>query len=319
MAKISVIVPIYNSSKTIARCIESLLTQTFSDLEIILVNDGSNDSSLSVIKRYAANDARVIVLDKPNGGVSSARNAGLERATGEYIAFVDADDEALPELYESLAEKAEKENADMTFCRFIKKQADKETYPKEPLYLLKDKKMLPFFFSHPKITIMGSVWRILFKSSLAKQFRFDESVYIAEDLLFVLSCLNEAKTIALVDKFLYRYNAPSSLTIKYFKNDYIEQNKNLCLKFLSLLEKNQETICIRKQLFNTYTLCVCQTIRNVQQCKPILKTLMQDEFFKNAKKFRNYLSALRYSSMKEKIRYTLVYAKQFALLRQVLS
>lgn len=89
---ISVVVPVYNKSLYLAECIESIISQTYRNLEIILVNDGSSDNSLDICKMYEQLDERVIVVDKPNAGVSSARNAGLEIATGDYIGFVDADD-----------------------------------------------------------------------------------------------------------------------------------------------------------------------------------------------------------------------------------
>lgn len=99
---ISVIVPVYNVADFVARCIESILSQTYTDFELILVNDGSTDDSLAVISRYTS-DARVVILDKPNGGVSSARNAGIDAARGEVIVFVDGDDTVSPSYLADLA------------------------------------------------------------------------------------------------------------------------------------------------------------------------------------------------------------------------
>lgn len=90
--KISVIVPVYNVEKELPRCIESLLTQTYSNFELLLINDGSSDGSPEIMERYAEKDPRIRTLHKKNGGVSSARNRGLEQAKGEYVCFVDADD-----------------------------------------------------------------------------------------------------------------------------------------------------------------------------------------------------------------------------------
>jgi len=92
VAKVSIIVPIFNASDYLGRCVESLLKQTMKSLEIILVNDGSTDDSLQICHFYAKDDKRIRVIDKPNGGVSSARNLGLDVARGEYIGFVDPDD-----------------------------------------------------------------------------------------------------------------------------------------------------------------------------------------------------------------------------------
>ena len=99
MDVISVIVPIYNTEKYLAKCLDSLINQTFQSLEIILIDDGSIDNSGKICDEYALNDDRIKVIHKENGGVSSARNAGLDLATGSYIAFVDPDDYIDPDMY----------------------------------------------------------------------------------------------------------------------------------------------------------------------------------------------------------------------------
>ena len=110
MSKISVIVPVYNVQKYIDNCLKSLVTQTIKDIEIIIVNDGSKDNSEKIIEKY---------VEKENGGLSSARNYGLEYATGEYIAFLDSDDYVDCKMYEEMYNLAKKENADMVECDFI--------------------------------------------------------------------------------------------------------------------------------------------------------------------------------------------------------
>lgn len=116
MPKISVIVPIYNSEKFLKRCVESILAQTFNDIEVILVNDGSTDNSPSICEDYAKKDKRIVVINKPNGGLSSARNAGLDIAAGEYIGYVDSDDYIAPEMYGKLLAACESESADVAEC-----------------------------------------------------------------------------------------------------------------------------------------------------------------------------------------------------------
>ena len=104
MPKVSVIVPVYNAEKYLQECVDSILRQTLTDLELILVDDGSTDSSPAICDRYAEQDARVQVIHKPNGRAASARNAGLRAASGEYVAFVDSDDWISPEMYEKMLE-----------------------------------------------------------------------------------------------------------------------------------------------------------------------------------------------------------------------
>lgn len=114
MSKISVIVPIYNVEKYLRRCIDSIINQTYRNLEIILVNDGSLDGSLDICKRYEKLDSRIKLINKKNGGLSSARNEGLKIATGDYISFIDSDDWINEDMYESLLSNAIKYNADIS-------------------------------------------------------------------------------------------------------------------------------------------------------------------------------------------------------------
>lgn len=123
-SKISIIVPIYNTEKFLSKCIESLINQTHKNIEIILVNDGSRDSSYEICNKYKIIDERIQTIHKINGGVSSARNAGLSIATGEYITFVDSDDYISNEMYEKMLDIAMSENADIVECGYYR--VDKE-------------------------------------------------------------------------------------------------------------------------------------------------------------------------------------------------
>lgn len=113
MATISVIIPIYNTEKYLRRCLDSIVDQTYADWEAICVNDGSTDSSLSILQEYADRDARFKIIDKPNGGQSDARNAGLDAATGEFINFVDSDDLIHPQTFEIATALAQREHSDI--------------------------------------------------------------------------------------------------------------------------------------------------------------------------------------------------------------
>ena len=112
MNKISVVVPIYNVERYLKRCIDSIINQTYDNLEIILVNDGSKDSCLNICNEYKKKDERVIVIDQPNAGLSGARNSGIEIATGEYISFIDSDDYIHKDFYKEMLSTAVKEKSD---------------------------------------------------------------------------------------------------------------------------------------------------------------------------------------------------------------
>lgn len=119
MPKVSVIVPFYNVEEYIEKCLESLINQTLEDIEIIIVNDGSKDNSINIVKRYKEKyTEKITYIEKENGGLSDARNYGMPYAKGEYIAFLDSDDYVELDMYEKMYEKAEEENADMVECDF---------------------------------------------------------------------------------------------------------------------------------------------------------------------------------------------------------
>ena len=116
---ISVIVPVYNVAPYLTRCLDSIVMQTWQNLEIILVDDGSRDDSVGICDLYAARDARIRVIHKENGGLSSARNAGLDIAAGEYVGFVDSDDWIEPDMFEYLLQNAENYGADIATCGHV--------------------------------------------------------------------------------------------------------------------------------------------------------------------------------------------------------
>lgn len=119
MIKVSVIVPVYNVETYVRKCIKSLVSQTLEDIEIIVVDDGSTDNSMEIVEEFAKEDSRIKIYHKQNGGLSDARNYGLQNAKGKYVAFLDSDDYVKPELYQKMYEKAKKEKSDMVECNFF--------------------------------------------------------------------------------------------------------------------------------------------------------------------------------------------------------
>lgn len=193
---ISIIVPIYNKENIISKTIESLIAQNYGNIEILLVNDGSKDKSLEICSAWAKKDGRIKVLDKENGGVSSARNAGLKAASGEYIGFVDGDDTVLPDMYKILFENISKYKADISVCGFI--CGAKNISGKAGLFTSKD-------FIRDNIKHL-SVWNKLFKKQIIKGLLFEESLSYAEDFLFCFQALMHAKKVFVDDGNFYIYN-----------------------------------------------------------------------------------------------------------------
>ena len=204
--KISVIIPVYNAAQYLEKCLDSVLAQTFTDFELLLIDDGSKDSSGEICDRYAESDSRIRVFHKPNGGVSSARNLGLDNAKGEWITFVDADDELSEDALESLLV----ENADFVVCGYECYNMNGEKFFSTASYnyylsLNVDDAITQMY--------MGEYYNLysiakLYKSSIIKNcnVRFDESLHYSEDRLFVVqylcSCIGQ---VIYSSKSIYKY------------------------------------------------------------------------------------------------------------------
>lgn len=195
---LSVIVPVYKSEKTLSRCVESLQRQKDVDLEILLVDDGSPDDCPQICEKLAREDGRIRVLHKENGGVSSARNAGIEAARGEYLMFVDSDDYVEPDMAGRLLKEIGE--ADMALCGFHHHYVGKDVR-KVPETEEKDraKEFLELYGQG----YLNMPWNKLYRRELAG--RFDESLSLGEDLLFNLEYLRRADGLVIVRKPLYHY------------------------------------------------------------------------------------------------------------------
>lgn len=198
MPKVSVIVPIYNVEKYLEKCINSLLSQTLEDIQIILVNDGSKDNSGNIAKEYEKNNKnRVIYVEKENGGLSDARNYGLKYATGDFIAFLDSDDYIEKNAYEEMYNKAIEENADYVECNFIWEFPNKIRVDKQYPYKNK-KEMLSF--------VRVVAWNKLIKRQLItdNNLEFPKGLRY-EDVEFTYKLIPFVNKFAYVDKPFIHY------------------------------------------------------------------------------------------------------------------
>ena len=199
---ISIIVPVYNAEKTIDRCVNSIFKQTYKDYEVVLVNDGSTDNSLALCENLASGCAHVRVIDKANGGVSSARNAGLEQAAGEYVCFIDSDDMIVPEYLEKLYSMIMQAGSDMAICR-MKKSADAISIADE-IHTLSSQEMLERM---AKSKISFGVCNILLKTEVIKAngLKFAEGYKYSEDLHFVWRAVSFCNKISYTAEAYYIY------------------------------------------------------------------------------------------------------------------
>ena len=225
MPKVSVIVPVYNAEKYLHECVDSILAQTLRDIEVILVDDGSTDSSPSICDQYAEQEDRVKVIHKANGRASSARNAGLQAASGEYIAFVDSDDWISPEMYESMLAQ----NADVCLCDYMRFKGTDEfpfTQPNVNAGFYNKDQMRQDIYPHLvmdgveyPITISNCV--LLIKRSIISNHRlaYREDIHISEDAPFGSEVLYCANSFAyLKGHHLYHYRVTEGSASRTYKD-----------------------------------------------------------------------------------------------------
>lgn len=227
---ISIIVPVYNVEKYLNKCIESIINQTYRNLEIILVDDGSPDKCPEICDSYAQKDGRIKVIHQKNEGLINARKSGLEIAQGEYIGFVDGDDWIEPEMYEMFAKQIEKYSPDMVLSDFYydngkelsnsEQLFDREYYDKEDLKNFIYPKML-FSGTYYKFGVNPCCWSKIYKKELIKKNLplVDGRIKMGEDAAFTYPCLIDAQSAATIKKPCYHYiSNPESMTKSYDKN-----------------------------------------------------------------------------------------------------
>ena len=204
--KISIVIPVYNTSKYLKQCIGSILNQTYKNLEIIIVNDGSKDNSLSIIKEFKNQDKRIIVVDKKNGGLSSARNAGIKIASGEYILNVDSDDWIEPNTCETLIKTAIDNDADIVIGNIYLEYKNKQKKWKDLNKNIKYKNfeyLDAFFIENGK----GTVCNKLIKRSLYidNKIFHPEGISLGEDTSTLLRLALKSETIIKIPNYIYHY------------------------------------------------------------------------------------------------------------------
>lgn len=206
---ISLIVPVYNAEKFLPRCLESIKNQSYREMEIILVNDGSTDRSGLICDEYAQKDKRFKVIHKKNGGVSSARNAALSIVSGRYIGFVDPDDWIEPIMFEKLHELIQKNQADIAICGYIKENTDGDILQETVAPSIKVLNRTEVLNSILDLNgFRGFLWNKLFSSKLFHknfEMNFDENIHFCEDLLFCCKAILNAENIVYDSTPYYHY------------------------------------------------------------------------------------------------------------------
>lgn len=203
---ISIIIPVYKVEKLLPRCIESVISQTYTNLEIILVDDGSPDNSGVICDEYSAKDTRIKVVHKGNGGLPSARNAGLDIATGDYIGFIDSDDYIENNMYENLIRQVKKYDSDIACCGIKRIFDDGRRIEKTSRYA-KDvcfDREQAFVEFQLYDGIGPAAWNKIFRSNIVKNIRFQPYKRL-EDFWYVGKCISNSNTVSYSPVYGYNY------------------------------------------------------------------------------------------------------------------
>ena len=213
--KISIIVAAYNIEEYLSRCLDSIIGQTYKDLEIIVVDDGSTDSTGVIADSYAQKDPRITVIHQENAGLSGARNAALKVIKGEYVGFVDGDDYIEPDMYEKLANACYENNAQLAVCAYNKVYADEKNgganesikvrkHDAATIVLTREEAFNIYVCDNREFHIYNSVWSKLFKREIISGFNFPVGKN-SEDIMFTTKAMGNSTTVVFVNKPLYNY------------------------------------------------------------------------------------------------------------------
>lgn len=291
--KISIVVPVYNTEKWLKRSLDSIINQSFTDFELILVDDGSKDSSPTICDSYAALDSRVKVIHKINGGVSSARNAGIEHATGEYITFADSDDEMLPG---ALAEMAKfDEDVIISGILVLLQDEIREHTPQNKVYSRKEDFNHIINSHYNDACLRGPYAKSIRRTILLdNHIRFDHNLHWGEDYLFNLQLISKADSIRLIPTMTYKYYMGIGGSYK-FSIDEFNYTSTIIENAISYFGNCKQAIEANRKGLYAILMCYISSHRHNQKMKLAKKILRYRiwQKFPTGRKYRSLFEISR--------------------------
>ena len=293
-ALISVIMPAYNAEKWIEEAIESILEQTYSNWELIIINDGSVDNTVKVCERYAQSDKRIRIFTQNNQGPSAARNYGLSMIKGDYFTIIDCDDTLRHDSLQLYLEAAEKYDADTVIAgyRMINAQSGRERVflsDKEMTFTINENINIEQVERLLQLGLMASNWNKLYRKRLAK-LSFDEKLSLNEDVLFSLTALSNSEIVAVIPHPLYEYKIQNSLSVSSrFHPEFPDALKALDEQLLRN-QPNDLRYGIKTWLMNYMYIYICDvcTNPNIESGRvKYLKKVVNSYVFKKYGKIKN--------------------------------
>ncbi|MDE5558708.1 MAG: glycosyltransferase [Ruminococcus sp.] len=286
--KISVIIPVYRVEKYIARCLDSVINNTYQNIEIVCVNDGSPDDSLRILNAYAERDSRIVVVSQNNGGLSSARNTGIKHSTGEYVTFIDSDDWIHPNYFEILIDSIRKEMADVAICGFDQVEQysnsfivyDQKSYAKQVFNISIDELMHDKKFKMFKVYACG----VLYRKAKIIHF-FPEDVKVIEDNIFNLINLPQYKKACIINLPIYFYYFNSNSIMHTFSYEDAYKGLDWLCSFLNEKKTTNPKVIkeivefvYKRSLFYRYSFLQLKGSKTVsEKTKKCYETLLQHD------------------------------------------
>ena len=300
---ISVIVPVYKVEKYLDRCVESIVNQTYENLEIILVDDGSPDNCPQMCDAWAEKDSRIKVIHKENGGVSSARNIGLDSATGEYIGFVDSDDYIEPEMYEMLMNALVEHYADIAVCNNTHVDENNKRIDNDAGYQFDtfENENVMRSFLHGDHYDITSICNKCYLRKVINDLRFDSNITVGEDVLYNYCGFKSANRIVVVENYLYNYTFRSASAMRSGNPDVFSRWK--IIKRIADLEKNSVNYSIAIAKYASELSCVARELirskndKLINMCYPEIVAGVK-ESFAEFKKFKDEINKKVFASLK---------------------
>ena len=301
MEKISVIVPVYNVSNYIHKCVDSIINQKYENLEIILVDDGSTDDSGNICEEYAKKDVRIKVIHKKNGGLSDARNVGIDNATGSYIGFVDSDDWIDENMYITLYQNMKKENADISCCnRYFIYTNTRTSYGTDKFYeVMNSQRAIQLMCTFGYLGV--SAYTKLYKKKLFEDIRYPKGK-VNEDIYTTYKLLDKATRIVYdaTPLYYYRQRKGSITNSKKININAMEASKEL-LDFVEKKYPDITNVAIRNYIFSSIGV-----YDNILKSDSKDKTDLKRKIRKEVKKYYNSIKKDKDISRNRKIQLYLI-------------
>lgn len=284
--KISIIIPVYNTEKFLEKCLNSVINQTLKEIEIIIVNDGSIDNSLEIIKNFQQIDDRIILLNEQNGGSSIARNKGLEKSKAKYIYFIDSDDYLEEKtMFEEIYNKCEEDNLDMVIFDYYNDFGNKKEYIKN---IEVSDNILINKEEYIKDLINGkwgiSIWGKLIKKNIFTEnnIKFPENIFMGEDLLTSLKLVFFSDKIGKINKAFYNYVQHENQGTKITKKEKAYEDLFYLYMEIEKFLKEQNIFFKYKNVFYSRIFQMCRTMlkkeyKNAQSYRELKKYLLENK------------------------------------------